>query len=122
MKSGQAKGTVKTKYSTVIFTSADFFDITGFKTNKGRFFDNTDVNKRAKVLVAGPKIASDLFGSAALALDKKVSIDNVNYTVVGIFGSNGSGAGWVMTTIHISSAHTQPDIFIILKNSLCVLL
>jgi len=93
MKSGQAKGTVKTKYSTVIFTSADFFDITGFKTNKGRFFDNTDVNKRAKVLVAGPKIASDLFGSAALALDKKVSIDNVNYTVVGIFGSNGSGGG-----------------------------
>jgi putative ABC transport system permease protein len=93
MKSGQAKGTIKTKYSTLIFSSEDFFNITGIKIDKGRLFDKTDVDKRTKVLVAGPKIASDLFGSAALALDKKVSVDNVNYTVIGIFGSNGSGGG-----------------------------
>lgn len=93
MKSGEAKGTIKTKYTTIIFSSADFFNIAGIKIDKGRFFDKSDVDKRTKVLVAGPKIASDLFGSPSLALDKKVVVEDVNYTVIGIFGSNGTGGG-----------------------------
>lgn len=90
-KSGQAKGTKKTKYVSIFFSSGDFFNITGLKIDKGRFFDVTDVNKRAKVLVAGSKIATDLFGSASLAIGHKVDVDNVNYTIVGVIQSNGSG-------------------------------
>lgn len=90
-KSGQAKGTVKTKYASIFFSSEDFFNISGFEIDKGRFFESTDVNKRAKVLVAGPKIAQDLFGSVSLALDRKVAIDNVNFTIIGILKSKGGG-------------------------------
>ena len=60
-KSGEAKGTEKSEFVSIFFTSEDFFDITGFSIENGRFFDNTDVEKRSKVLVAGPKIAEKLF-------------------------------------------------------------
>lgn len=90
-KSGNAKGTIKTKFASIFFSSEAFFDISGFEVDKGRFFDATDVSKRAKVLVAGPKIAQDLFGSTSLALDKKVSVDNVNFTIIGILKSKGGG-------------------------------
>ena len=90
-KSGEAKGTVKSEFVNIFFTSDDFFSITGFTIDKGRFFDNTDIEKRAKVLVAGPKIAEKLFGSSIEALDKKVAIDNVNFMIVGVIKSKGGG-------------------------------
>jgi len=90
-KSGQAKGTIKTEYTSIFFSSQDFFNIAGIEIDKGKFFENSDVNKRSKVLVAGPKIAQDLFGSTSLALDRKISIDNVNFTIIGIFKSKGGG-------------------------------
>ena len=61
-KSGEAKGTVESDFVSIFFTSEDFFDITGFTIDRGRFFDKTDIEKRAKVLIAGPKIAEKLFG------------------------------------------------------------
>ncbi|MCL4374654.1 ABC transporter permease [Patescibacteria group bacterium] len=90
-KSGKAKGTVKTEYISIFFTSADFADIAGLTIDKGRFFDKTDIDKHAKVLVAGPKIAEKLFGSTINALDKRVSVDNVNFTIIGIIKSKGGG-------------------------------
>jgi len=90
-KSGEAKGTVKTEFISIFFTSADFADIAGLTVDKGRFFNKTDIDKKAKVLVAGPKIAEKLFGSTIDALDKRVSIDNVNFTIVGIITSKGGG-------------------------------
>lgn len=90
-KSGEAKGKLKSEFVSIFFTSEDFFDITGFSLDNGRFFDNTDVEKRSKVLVAGPKIAEKLFGSSIEAIDKKVAIDNVNFTIVGVIKSKGGG-------------------------------
>lgn len=90
-KSGQAKGTKKTEYASIFFSSGDFFSITGLSIDKGRFFDASDVSKRAKVLVAGSKIAEDLFGSVSLAIGHKVDIDTVSYTIIGVIKSNGGG-------------------------------
>ncbi|OGK41600.1 hypothetical protein A2954_07000 [Candidatus Roizmanbacteria bacterium RIFCSPLOWO2_01_FULL_37_12] len=90
-KSGEAKGTEKSEFVSIFFTSEDFFDITGFSIENGRFFDNTDVEKRSKVLVAGPKIAEKLFGSEIEAIGKKVAIDNVNFLIIGVIKSKGGG-------------------------------
>jgi putative ABC transport system permease protein len=90
-KSGTAKGTKKSDYVTIFFSSEAFFDISGFGVDKGRLFDKRDVDKRAKVLVAGPKIAEKLFGSISEAIDKKVTIDNVSFTIIGIIKSKGGG-------------------------------
>lgn len=90
-KSGEAKGTKKSDFVTIFFSSADFKNISGFEIDKGRFIEKSDVDKRAKVLVAGPKIAEKLFGSVNEALDQKVTIDNVNFTIIGVIKSKGGG-------------------------------
>ena len=90
-KSGEAKGTKKSEFVTIFFSSEAFFDISGFEIDKGRFLDKSDVDKRTKVLVAGPKIAEKLFGSINEALDKKVSIDKVTFTIIGVIKSKGGG-------------------------------
>jgi len=90
-KSGLAKGQTKSEYVTAFFSSGDFFKISGFDIDKGRFFDETDVEKRAKVMVLGPKIAQKLFGTTYGALGKKISMNSVNFTIIGIIKSKGGG-------------------------------
>ena len=90
-KSGEAKGTKKTEFVTIFFSSEAFFDISGFEIDKGRFLDKSDIDKRSKVLIAGPKIAEKLYGSISEALNKKVSIDNVTFTIIGVIKSKGGG-------------------------------
>lgn len=90
-KSGRGKGTVKSDYVDIFFSSQDFTEIAGFEIDSGRFFDKTDVEKKAKVLVAGPKIAAKLYGSTTEALNNKITIDNVKFTIIGIIKSKGGG-------------------------------
>jgi putative ABC transport system permease protein len=90
-KSGTAKGAKDSDFVTIFFSSEAFFDISGFEIDKGRFLDKRDIDKRAKVLVAGPKIAEKLFGTISEAIDKKVTIDNVSFTIIGVIKSKGGG-------------------------------
>jgi len=90
-KQTTAKSEKKSEDSTVLFVSDVFFDINGFKIQAGKFFDKSDVDKKAKVVVLGPKIAEKLFGSSKAALDRKVSANNVNFIVIGVTESKGGG-------------------------------
>ncbi len=90
-KQTTAKSEKKSEDTTILFASESFFDINGFKISRGRFFDKTDVDKKAKVAVIGPKIAEKLFGSVEAALDQKISANNVNFVVIGITESKGGG-------------------------------
>ncbi len=90
-KSGDVKSHKKTEYVTIFFSSADFKDITGLNVSKGRFFNKSDVGKKAKVLVAGKTIAEKLFGTPDQAVGQRVSIDNINFEIIGILKSTGGG-------------------------------
>ena len=90
-KQTTAKSERKSEESTIFFVSEAFFDINGFKIQKGKFFDKNDIDKRAKVVVLGPKIAEKLFGKVDLAIDQKVSANNVSFTVIGVTESKGGG-------------------------------
>ena len=90
-KQTTAKSEKKSEDSTVLFVSDVFFDINGFKIQAGKFFDKSDIDKKAKVVVLGPKIAEKLFGSSKAALDRKVSANNVNFIVIGVTESKGGG-------------------------------
>jgi len=90
-KQTTAKSEKKSEDSTILFASEAFFDINGFKIQKGRFFDKTDIDKKAKVIVLGPKIAEKLFGTVEAALDQKVAANSVNFIVIGITESKGGG-------------------------------
>ena len=90
-KQTTVKSERKSEDSTIFFASEAFFDINGFKIQKGRFFDKNDINKKAKVVVLGPKIAEKLFGTIEAAIDQKVTANSVNFTVIGITESRGGG-------------------------------
>jgi len=91
LKQTTAKSENKSEETTIFFASEVFFDINGFKIKKGRFFDKNDIDKKAKVVVLGPKIAEKLFGSIELAIDKKLSANSVNFIVIGVTESKGGG-------------------------------
>jgi len=90
-KQTTAKSEKKSEESTIFFVSEAFFDINGFKIQKGRFFDKNDVSKKAKVLVLGPKLAKKLFGTIEAAIDQKISANSVNFTVIGVTEERGGG-------------------------------
>lgn len=57
----------------------------------GRVFTKSDVEKRSKIVVLGPKITKKLFGSEEQALDKNVKIEGQTFKVIGVLESKGGG-------------------------------
>ena len=91
LKSAKVMGKIKEDFADIMFSSEAIADILGFEIELGRFFNKNDLSKRAKVIVIGPKIATDLFGSGEEALGKKIRIDKVRFTIIGISKSRGGG-------------------------------
>lgn len=71
--------------------SADVFIALNLKAEYGSVFTKGDVDKRAKIVVIGPKIAEKLFGEKSLAVDQLVKIDNQAFRVRGVLESKGGG-------------------------------
>lgn len=90
-KSTKIKGLLKEDFGDIMFSSETFSDIMGLEVDKGRFFDKSDVSKKAKVVVVGSKIAKDYYGSNEEAIGKKITIDNVKFTIIGVTKSKGGG-------------------------------
>ena len=91
LKSTKIKGLLKEDFADIMFSSEVLPDVMGFEVAEGRFFDKSDVIKRAKVIVVGSKIAIDYYGSAEEATGKKVSIGDVKFTIIGVTKSKGGG-------------------------------
>lgn len=91
LKSGRLKGLLKEDLADIMFSSEVLPDAMGIEVEVGRFFDKTDVVKKAKVVVVGSKIAEDYFGSIDEALGKKISIDEVKFIIIGVIKSKGGG-------------------------------
>ncbi|OGK15505.1 hypothetical protein A2774_04390 [Candidatus Roizmanbacteria bacterium RIFCSPHIGHO2_01_FULL_39_12c] len=91
LKSANAQGTIDEEFIDVMFSSEAIQDLMGFEVDVGRFFDKTDLTKRAKVIVSGPKIAEKLFGGNQEAIGKKIRIEDVRFTIIGVIKSKGGG-------------------------------
>lgn len=72
-------------------TTPEIFPIRNFEIDIGRVLSQTDVEKRAKVIVLGPKVAQNLFVSKERALGVTVKVSNQAYRVIGILKSKGGG-------------------------------
>ncbi len=90
-KSTKIKGLLKEDFGDIMFSSETFSDIMGIEVDKGRFFDKSDVSKKAKVIVIGSKIATDYYKSVNEAIGKKITIDDVKFTIIGVTKSKGGG-------------------------------
>lgn len=81
----------KTEVSDLYATTADMFTIRNLTIDKGRLFKKTDVEKRTKVAIIGPKLAESIFGSTGTALGRTVQIEGQAFKVIGVLTSKGGG-------------------------------
>ena len=81
----------KTELSDIFISTADIFPVRNFVAAYGRVYDKADLEKRAKVVVMGPKIAEKLYGAADSAVGKSVKINSQNFKIVGVLESKGGG-------------------------------
>lgn len=72
-------------------TTADVFLIRNLEPEAGILWDKTDLEKRSKKAVMGPKIAEKLFGTIENAVGKIIKIDTQSYHVAGVLKSKGGG-------------------------------
>jgi putative ABC transport system permease protein len=80
------------KYVSLILSDENINPSFNLEADLGRLISRSDVDKRSKVAVIGPDLASDLFGSVDLALGETVRISEQNFRVIGITKPKGGGA------------------------------
>lgn len=74
----------------VIPVSYEFADIQSLKIESGRFYNESESNSGAPVIVIGYEIAQTLFGNTS-PLEKKVRLYGRKFTVIGVLEKQGSG-------------------------------
>jgi macrolide transport system ATP-binding/permease protein len=89
---GQAVSQDKNWSTTVIGTSVDFPKARAMNVQMGRYFTPAEANSRAKVAVLGATVLDQLYGGAN-PIGQMIRINKVNFTVVGVFETQG-GAGF----------------------------
>lgn len=81
----------ESKSATLYASTADIFSALNVKVQHGQLFSKKDIDKRSKIVVIGPKLARELFGTEAQALGKNIKIDTYTFKVMGILESKGEG-------------------------------
>lgn len=101
-----------TEPATLYASTADIFIALNLKTQYGTIFTKTDVEKRAKTAVIGPKIAAKLFGTEEAALGKNIKVDNQNFRIQGVLESKGGGGfGGPDLDSFVYMPHTTGQVF-----------
>ena len=74
-----------TKDTMLLGVSPQYKEVRNLRTVAGRFFDDQDAASHAKVVVLVKPLAVDLYGGAAAAVGKTISIRSIPFTVIGVF-------------------------------------
>jgi putative ABC transport system permease protein len=77
------------KPSLVAGVTANYLDLMGGKVIQGRYFTQAEVDGRRKVMVVGPTIAREFFGTSP-AVGEKIKLRGDNYLVIGVTEARGS--------------------------------
>jgi putative ABC transport system permease protein len=75
----------------VVPVSYEFIDIQGLEFEKGRFYNESEANSAAAVIVIGDEIAKSLFDDEE-PIGKKVRMYGQRFTVIGVLKKQGAGA------------------------------
>lgn len=81
-------GNVTVEDVDILGTTEDFPQVRGMQIATGRYFNQTEVERKQKVAVLGASLAEELFGDST-PLGQTVTVGNVKLTVIGIFEEKG---------------------------------
>jgi putative ABC transport system permease protein len=76
--------------ATVTGTYPSYFQASNDPVQYGTYFYNSDVEKSRNVVVIGTTVADDLFPSERSAVGKSISVNGVQFEVVGVLKKKGS--------------------------------
>ncbi|MFN8036175.1 MAG: ABC transporter permease [Acidimicrobiia bacterium] len=74
---------------SLLGTTPAYESVRGLETSSGRFFDRTDVSQHNRVVVLGPTVVTNLFGSAD-PVGSTVALGSSNFQVIGVLKSKGT--------------------------------
>jgi len=78
--------------TSIVGTTSNYLDVRNFKLDQGRMFNDSDDAARRRVAVLGPQVVSDLgVLSADAIVGEQVRIDGVQFEVIGVLASKGTG-------------------------------
>lgn len=73
--------------------SANYPEVTNINMETGSFFAEKQVEKKSKVAVMGPETVTNLFGEGVDVYGKKIKINGIDFSVIGITEAKG-GTGF----------------------------
>jgi putative ABC transport system permease protein len=81
--------------TSIVGTTANYLEVRKFVVESGRMFGDRDDMGRRRVAVLGPQVVTDLgVMSAEAMVGEAVRIDGVQFEVVGVLQSKGTGGGF----------------------------
>ncbi len=101
----------QTEISDLYASSGDIFYGLNLKSAYGDVFTKSDVEKRSKVVVIGPKIADKLFGDAGSAINKSIKVETQNFLVIGVLEAKGGGFGGPDLDSFVYMPYTSAQVF-----------
>lgn len=90
----------KSKNARIRGSNGDYPEIRNIQMVKGRYFTNADTKSHRKVVVLEEKLAEELFGRQD-PVGQRVTVKNVQLTVIGIARSNNSMLNGALATAYI---------------------
>ena len=91
IKTVTVKAQGKTEIADMYATNDEIFPMRNLTLALGEYYTKSDLGKRSKKVVMGPKIAKMLFGSAEDAVNKIIKIENLSFEVLGVLVAKGGG-------------------------------
>ena len=85
-------GSVSLDGVTVIGTTPDFPSVRDVKVADGRFFNEKELEREAKVATLGPSLAKELFGEAD-PIGEKLTVGTTKLTIIGVMSPKGTVGG-----------------------------
>jgi len=76
----------------VLGTTPEYLSVRSFEVDRGRFFDDVDIQRNRRVVVLGSEIA-DKFFPQQNPLGKKIRVKNINLEVIGVLEAKGAFLG-----------------------------
>ncbi|KKU80866.1 hypothetical protein A2875_05210 [Candidatus Gottesmanbacteria bacterium RIFCSPHIGHO2_01_FULL_46_14] len=83
----------RSELADIYASSADIFKGLNLKAAYGQIFTKSDVDKHAKIVVIGPKIAKKLFMYEDSAIGKNIKVEGQNFRIIGVLKAKGGGFG-----------------------------
>ena len=74
---------------TMMYSDENYWKVFDHKIIEGRSFDETDVERIAKVILISDKTAKDYFGTTKNIVGREMLIEEKNYKVIGVYQHKG---------------------------------